>query len=152
LLEPVIMPTREALLQAHQVRIDELHRLEQGRTALLVIDMQHGFLDPGAALAVPQGRAIIPNLQLLVDACRQHQLPVIFTEFVYSTAIPCLRGDPFGPEHLPARPGQASGLSLPSSSCLIAPVAEQARTQRTRSGSWRPDLLLQGQGSEFSPA
>lgn len=49
---------------------------------MLVIDMQRGFLDPGAALEVPQGRAIIPNLQLLVDACRQHQLPVIFTEFV----------------------------------------------------------------------
>jgi nicotinamidase-related amidase len=119
------MPTTEALLQARQGRIDELHRLERGRAALLVIDMQHGFLDPGAALAVPQGRAIIPNLQLLVEACRQHQLPVIFTEFVYSTAIPCLRGDPFGPEHLPARPGQASGLGLPSSNCLIAPVAEQ---------------------------
>src|SRR5262249_19470728 len=119
------MPTTEALLQARQGRIDELHRLERGRTALLVIDMQHGFLDPGAALAVPQGRAIIPHRQLLVQACRQHQLPVIFTEFVYSTAIPCLRGDPFGPEHLPARPGQASGLGLPSSNCLIAPVAEQ---------------------------
>ena len=37
------MPTPEALLQARQVRIDELHRLEQGRTALLVIDMQRGF-------------------------------------------------------------------------------------------------------------
>ena len=88
------MPTPEALLQAHQVRIDELHRLEPGRTALLVIDMQRGFLDPAAALEVPQGRALIPNLQRLVAACRQHQLPVIFTEFVYATAVPCLRGDP----------------------------------------------------------
>lgn len=35
-----------------------------------------------------------------------------------------MRGDPFGPEHLPARPGQATGFGLPSSNCLIAPVAE----------------------------
>jgi ureidoacrylate peracid hydrolase len=119
------MGAPEALSQARQARIDELHRLELGRTALLVIDMQRGFLDPGAALEVPPGRAIIPNLRLLVDACRHHRLPVIFTEFVYSTAVPCLRGDPFGPEHLPARPGQATGFGLPSSNCLIAPVAEQ---------------------------
>ena len=90
------MSTREAVLQARQERIDELHRLEQGRTALLVIDMQRGFLDPGAALEVPPGRAIIPNLRLLLDVCRRRQLPVIFTEFVYSSAVPCLRGDPFG--------------------------------------------------------
>ena len=29
------------------------------------------------------------------------------TEFVYSAAVPCLRGDPFGPEHL-ARPTLAT--------------------------------------------
>jgi nicotinamidase-related amidase len=118
------MPTPEALSQARQGRIDELHRLERGRTALLVIDMQHGFLDPGAALEVPPGRALLPNLRLLLDACRRHHLPVIFTEFVYAPAVPCLRGDPFGPEHLPARPGQPTGFGLPSSNCLIAPVAE----------------------------
>jgi nicotinamidase-related amidase len=53
------------------------------------------------------------------------RVPVVFTEFVYSTAVPCLRGDPFGPEHLPARPGQPTGLGLPSNNCLIGPVAGQ---------------------------
>jgi hypothetical protein len=43
----------------------------------------------------------------------------LFTEFVYSTTIPALRGDPFGPEHLPGEPGAPRGFGLPSSSCLI---------------------------------
>lgn len=119
------MATVDDLLNRKHLRIDELHRLEPGRTTLLVIDMQRGFLDPGAALEVPPGRDIIPNLQRLIDTCRRKAVPVIFTEFVYAPAVPCLRGDPFGPEHLPARPGQPTGYGLPSSNCLIAPVAEQ---------------------------
>ncbi len=118
------MPTLDEILHAKQAHIDELHRCQAGHTALLVVDMQHGFLDPGAALEVPAGRAIIPNLQRLLDACRRRSVPVIFTEFVYATAVPCLRGDPFGPEHLPAQPGGPAGLGFPSSNCLIAPVPE----------------------------
>lgn len=119
------MLSLDDILHAKQERIDELHRLQPGRTALLVIDMQRGFLEPGAALEVPPGRAIIPNLQRLITACRQNQVPVVFTQFVYSAALPCLRGDPFGPEHLPARPGEPTGFGLPSSNCLVAPSLEQ---------------------------
>src|SRR5215813_8288051 len=115
----------DELLRLKQGRIDELHRLEPGRTALLVIDMQRGFLESGAALEVPPGRAIIPNLQRLVEACRRKGVPVIFTEFVYAPVVPCLRGDPFGPEHLPSRPDQPTGFGLPSSNCLIGPRAAQ---------------------------
>src|SRR5262249_14554787 len=117
--------TEGEVLRVRQERIDERHRLEPGRTAVLVIDMQRGFLEPGAALEVPPGRDIIPNLQRLIEACRRNGVPVVFTEFVYSPAVPCLRGDPFGPEHLPARPGEPTGRGLPSSNCLIAPVAER---------------------------
>src|SRR6516165_10860886 len=119
------MPTQEDGLRARQDHIDQLHRCQPGRTALLVIDMQRGFLEPGAALEVPPGRAIVPNLRLLIDTCRRQRVPVVFTQFVYSTAVPCLRGDPFGPEHLPARAGQPTGLGLPSSNCLVGPDAGQ---------------------------
>jgi ureidoacrylate peracid hydrolase len=118
------MPAPEDLLRAKQERVDQTHQLQLRRTALLVIDMQCGFLDPGAALEVAPGRAIIPNLQRLIETCRRHGVPVIFTEFVYATAVPCLRGDPFGPEHLPARPGELSGFGLPSSNCLIGAGAD----------------------------
>jgi ureidoacrylate peracid hydrolase len=117
------MPPPDESLRARQQRIDDLHHLERGRSALLVIDMQRGFLEPGAALEAPPGRAIIPNLQRLIEACRRTGVPVIFTEFVYAPAVPCLRGDPFGPEHLPARPGQPTGFGLPSGNCLIGPLA-----------------------------
>jgi len=111
----------DEILHLRQERIDELHRLVPGRTALVVIDMQHGFLDPGAALEVPQGREIIPNVRRLIDACREKDVPVVFTEFVYATSVPCLRGDPFGTEHLPAEPGEPTGFGYPSNNCLIGP-------------------------------
>lgn len=119
------MKTIEEIQQTKRERIRELHRLEPGRTALLVIDMQHGFLDPGASLEVPKGRDILPNVAKLVAACRERGVPVIFTEFVYATAVPCLRGDPFGPEHLPAAKGQGTGYGHRSSNCLIGPGAGQ---------------------------
>ncbi len=100
-----------------------MHRCLADETALLVIDMQRGFLDPGAALEVPAGREVLPNVRRLIEVCRSKQAPVIFTEFVYSKAVACLRGDPFGPEHLPAEPGQPTGLGHPSSNCLIGPGA-----------------------------
>lgn len=130
------MLTLEQLLHSKQERIDELHRCRPGRTALLVVDMQRGFLDPGAALEVPPGRAIIPNLQRLIETARRRRVPVIFTEFVYATTIPCLRGDPFGPEHLPAQPGQPTGFGQPSSNCLIAPEYESG----TNSAEIVPEL------------
>jgi ureidoacrylate peracid hydrolase len=113
------MPPVDEALRARDERIDELHRLRPGRSALLVIDMQRGFLEPGAALEVPPGRAIVPNLQRLIARCRQKGVPVIFTEFVYETSVPCLRGDPFGIEHLPAPLGEPTGFGLPSSNCLV---------------------------------
>jgi ureidoacrylate peracid hydrolase len=138
------MTAPDELLSRKQQRIDELHRLERGRTALLVIDMQRGFLEPGAALEVPPGRGIIPNLQRLIGACRDSGVPVVFTAFVYSPAVPCLRGDPFGPEHLPARAGEPTGFGLPSGNCLIAPVAEQGpnSAEVVPELSPRPDELV----------
>ena len=119
------MSNADDVLHAKQERIDQLHRCGAGRTALLVIDMQRGFLEPGAALEVPQGRDIIQNIQRLIEVCRARTIPVVHTQFVYDTAIPCLRGDPFGAEHLPADPGSAGGLGHPSSNCLIGPDAPQ---------------------------
>jgi biuret amidohydrolase len=126
------MNTHEQLLQAKLQRIRELHKIEPERTALLVIDMQHGFLDPGASLEVPKGRDALANIASLIEACREKGAPVIFTEFIYETAVPCLRGDPFGPEHLPPVPGSQTGFGHPSGNCLIGPGAgagvESAKT------------------------
>jgi ureidoacrylate peracid hydrolase len=96
---------------------ERLLRLEPGRTALLVIDMQRGFLDPGAAMEVPEARAIVPTVAGLVALFRERGLPVAFSQFVYSPAAPLLVGD-LHPEHRPAVPGAPRGFGHPSSSCL----------------------------------
>ncbi len=113
--------TVEELLRSKQANIEQSHRVIPVRSALLVVDMQHGFLDQGAALEVPKGRAVVSNVARLVEACRAASVRVAFTEFVYSPVVPCLRGDPFGPEHLPAEPGAPGGFGRPSSNCLIGP-------------------------------
>jgi len=92
-------------------------RLERGRTALLVVDMQRGFVDPGQAMEVPQAREIVPVIRSLLHGFRGKQLPVVFTEFTYSPAAPLLVGE-LHPEHRPAPPGAPRGFGMPSSSCL----------------------------------
>jgi nicotinamidase-related amidase len=106
--------------------------------------MQRAFLEEGAALEVPPAREIIPNVCLLLELCRKMQVPVIFTEFVYATTIPCMRGDPFGPEHLPLEAGQPSGFGYPSSNCLVAPQVEQGpnSAQTIAELAPRPDELV----------
>jgi nicotinamidase-related amidase len=91
--------------------------LERGRTALFVIDMQRGFLDPGEALEVAPARDIVPTIQALLTSFRSKRLPVIFSEFVYSERVPLLVGE-LHPEHKPAPPGGRTGFGLPSSNCL----------------------------------
>jgi len=100
-------------------------RLEPGRTALLVVDMQRGFVEPGEALEVPPAREIVPVIRGLLDAFRGRRLPVAFTEFTYSPAVPILVGE-LHPEHKAAAPGAPRGFGMPSSSCLEG--TDSART------------------------
>ncbi len=92
-------------------------KLEPGRTALLVVDMQRGFVLPGEAMEVPTAREAVPQIRALVDLFRARRLPVVFTEFVYSESAPLLVGE-LHPEHKPAPRGAKTGFGLPSSSCL----------------------------------
>ena len=117
--------TKKSAPGPRQGRIDAMHRCPREHTALLVVDMQHGFLDPGASLEVPKGRPIIPAIRRLVNTCRAVDSPVMFTQFVYSPAVPCLRGDPFGVEHLPFVAGKPTGYGHPSSNCLVGEDAGQ---------------------------
>ena len=95
---------------------DTVLALEAARTALLVIDMQRGFVDQGAAMEVPPARESVPRIRALVDLFRAKGRPVIFTEFVYSERAPLLVGA-LHPEHRRAAPGAPTGFGLPSSCC-----------------------------------
>jgi biuret amidohydrolase len=113
--------THDAILEAKLKVIDDTHRFTDDKSALLIIDMQHGFIDEGAALEVAAARDIIPNLASLIEAFRSRDAPVIFTEFVYADNVPCLRGDPFGIEHLASE--GSPGFGSKSSNCLIGHTA-----------------------------
>jgi len=58
-------------------------RLNAGRSALLVVDMQVFFLDPASPTFTCGGEAILPNVGRLVQAFRQAGRPVIFTRHVH---------------------------------------------------------------------
>ena len=108
-----------------------------GRTALIVVDMQRAFVEPGEAMEVPPAREIVPRIQALLTVFRARRLPVVFTEFLYTETAPLLAGE-LHPEHLRAAPGAPRGFGRPSSSCLageanVATVAELAP---------RPDELV----------
>lgn len=113
------MSTHEELAARKLARIDEVHRFVPGRTALIVIDMQRSFMDPEASLSVPSAWEILPTVQKMVGFCREAGIPVIFTEFVAGPEVPCLRTDPFGPEHLPAVDGQPTGWGLSSNNSIL---------------------------------
>lgn len=68
-------------------------KLNKDLVALLVIDMQKGFIEKGAAMEVPPGREIIPNINKLISTFRSQKIPVIYTRFVYSTKVPNLIGE-----------------------------------------------------------
>ena len=61
-----------------------------GRTALIVVDMQRAFLEPGEAMEVPPAREVVPRIQALLTVFRARRLPVVFTEFLYTEADICV--------------------------------------------------------------
>ena len=120
------MPTHEELVTRKAARIQEVHRMDPRRTALLVIDFQRSFMDPKSSLYVPTAWDILPPVRGLVDYCRRAHLPVIFTEFTSDPTISTLRKDPFGPEHLQPAPGQPTGWGLPSGNSLAGTAGPES--------------------------
>jgi ureidoacrylate peracid hydrolase len=62
----------------------KLHRfddLDPTRTALVVIDMQNGFMAPGAPVEVPIAREIVPNVNAIVRAVRKAGGTNVFLRF-----------------------------------------------------------------------
>ncbi len=57
-------------------------RLDPGRTALLVVDMQNDFVRVGAPQEVPDARSTIPVIRGLVDAFHDLDRLVVYTRFL----------------------------------------------------------------------
>jgi ureidoacrylate peracid hydrolase len=71
-MHPVTLPAPIAeRLQARRGRLTVFDTLDPARTALVVIDMQRAFMDPGAPSETPAAREIVPNINRLAAALRR---------------------------------------------------------------------------------
>jgi isochorismate hydrolase len=67
-----------SLINQSQSRLQHF-RLKPDHSALLVIDMQSFFLSNQSHAFIPSSQVIISNVNSLVDAFRESNLPIIFT-------------------------------------------------------------------------
>jgi len=58
--------------------------LDPARTALIVIDMQNTFMEPGAMAEVPLAREIVPNINRLAGVCREAGAAVAWVQVTVS--------------------------------------------------------------------
>lgn len=55
----------------------------QGNAALLVIDIQHEFIDEDGAVFCVGGKEMLPRVKSLIEACRAADIPVVYTQEVH---------------------------------------------------------------------
>ena len=54
-----------------------------GKAALIVIDIQHDFIDETAPIRCVGGKDMLPKVKTLIEACRKAKIPVIYTQEVH---------------------------------------------------------------------
>jgi ureidoacrylate peracid hydrolase len=64
-------------------RIQPFVAIEPRKTALLVVDMQSGFLAPGAVAEIPVAREIVPNINRLANGLRRTGGTVVWIVSTY---------------------------------------------------------------------
>lgn len=52
------------------------------KTAMIVVDMQNDFVREGAPIEIPRARDMVPELNRLLDTCREHKIRVIYIHHV----------------------------------------------------------------------
>jgi nicotinamidase-related amidase len=63
-----------------EVALEARAEVDPRSTALVVVDMQNDFVDPGGRLAVPGARATVPAIARLRDLARAHDMLVVYTQ------------------------------------------------------------------------
>ncbi|MBV9595547.1 MAG: isochorismatase family protein, partial [Chloroflexi bacterium] len=59
-----------------------VERIEPSKTALIVVDMQHDFLE-FPSLAARAAQIILPNLRRAIAFCRQNGIRIVYTTHVH---------------------------------------------------------------------
>ncbi|MGZ2426323.1 cysteine hydrolase family protein [Rhizobium laguerreae] len=82
-------------MRLHSEKEHSVHHLQTlpmiDRPALLVVDMQNDFVRAGAPFEVPAARETIPSQQRLIGAFREHDLLIVFLQWVGIENDPYLR-------------------------------------------------------------
>ncbi len=60
----------------------KVFQIKKKNIALLVTDMQNYFLDPNSHAFIPSSKAIIKNINCLIEVFQKHKLPVIFSKHI----------------------------------------------------------------------
>ncbi len=79
----------DAVLERAARRRDSIHPFgdfDPTRTALLVVDMQNGFIDPEISVSVPGAHEIVPNINRIADGLRAAGGLVVWIQMVMGEA------------------------------------------------------------------
>jgi ureidoacrylate peracid hydrolase len=57
----------------------QVQRIEPGKTAMIVVDMENDFIARGAPMETPAGQKLLPTLARALDFCREVGIRVIYT-------------------------------------------------------------------------
>src|ERR1700722_20331043 len=60
------------MIEAQRGTLHPFARIDLERTAHIVVDLQNGFMEPGAPVEVPIARDIVPNVNRISAAVRAH--------------------------------------------------------------------------------
>ncbi len=83
--------------------------------ALLIIDMQNGFLNPESPLCIRDAKKTVPACARVIGACRKNGIPVIFINRAYrpdGSDVELPRRDAWARGGKPLTPGSTGPLSV----------------------------------------
>lgn len=75
-------------VEVPEYQIQERVTLDPARTALLIVDMQHDFVDEGGALPVPGAKDTVPVIRRLIDFARANGIPVFYSQDTHRAGDP----------------------------------------------------------------
>jgi nicotinamidase-related amidase len=75
-------------LEVPEYEVSESVRVDPGRTALVVVDMQNDFVREGGSLRVPDAEATIPAIRTLLELARGSGMKVVFTQDTHTDGDP----------------------------------------------------------------
>ncbi len=76
------------MVEAPEYQVERLVAVDPKTTALIVVDMQNDFVQPGGALVVQQARETIPAIQRLLTLARRIGVAVFYTQDTHDPGDP----------------------------------------------------------------